>query len=130
MALEICRRLAGGESLRAICRSPRLPNISTILAWLFDGKHEPFSEQYARARAAQAEFWADEIVGVADSVPRVKAAVAKARLQVDTRKWVASRLLRKKYGDRPEEGEAANPLETARKVRDAAAAMRGMMAGE
>ena len=28
---EICRRLAGGESLRSICRSEAMPHLATVL---------------------------------------------------------------------------------------------------
>jgi hypothetical protein len=44
---------------------------------------------------------ADEIIGIADDADiDAGAGVAKARLQVDARKWVASKLLPKKYGDK------------------------------
>ncbi len=66
LAAEICRRLAEGESLRAICADKAIPGISTVMGWLFDGNHGEFSEQYARAREAQAEIRADEIVDIAD----------------------------------------------------------------
>ncbi len=34
----------------------------TVMGWLFDGNHDGFSEQYARAREAQAEVRADEML--------------------------------------------------------------------
>lgn len=102
LADEICTRLANGESLRAICSSDRddwMPHIGTVLRWV--GQHEEFREQYARAREIQAETMADEIIGIADDADiDAGAGVAKARLQVDARKWVASKLLPKKYGDK------------------------------
>jgi hypothetical protein len=102
IADEICTRLANGESLRAICASDRddfIPHIGTVLRWV--GQHEDFREQYARAREIQAETMADEIIGIADDADiDAGAGVAKARLQVDARKWVASKLLPKKYGDK------------------------------
>ncbi len=39
LAAEICRRLAEGESLRAICADKAMPGISTVMGWLFDGNH-------------------------------------------------------------------------------------------
>ncbi len=59
-ASTICSRLAGGESLRSICRDAAMPSLSTVMGWLFDGEHEEFSRQYARARVVQAEVLADE----------------------------------------------------------------------
>ena len=37
LAAQICRRLAEGETLRAICRDPGMPAISTVMGWLFNG---------------------------------------------------------------------------------------------
>ncbi|RAP72956.1 putative ubiquitin carboxyl-terminal hydrolase 35 [Candidatus Erwinia dacicola] len=37
---------------------------------------------------------------IADTVVEESAAVSKARLQVDTRKWILSRMAPKKYGDK------------------------------
>ena len=58
-----------------------------------------------RARAVQAERWADELVTLPDSLPENVTAeqVAVAKLQVDTRKWIIGKRLPKKYGDRPAE---------------------------
>jgi hypothetical protein len=90
-----------------------MPALSTIFKWL--SEQQAFSEQYARAREEQAETLADEIVAIADEVgTRVlvnddgdevmvafdATAVARNRLRVEARKWVASKLKPKKYGDR------------------------------
>jgi len=48
-----------------------------------------------------ADKFADEIVELADSATPRDAHVI--RLRVDSRKWVASKLLPKVYGDRPNE---------------------------
>ncbi len=42
LAAKICRRLAEGESLRAICADKVMPAISTVMGWLFNGKHQDF----------------------------------------------------------------------------------------
>ena len=112
LAAKICRRLAEGESLRAICADKAMPSISTVMGWLFDGNHGDFSEQYARAREAQAEVRADEIVDIADDASGDFAAdkdgklvvnsehIQRSRLRVDARKWIAAKLLPKRYGDK------------------------------
>src|SRR4051794_13715827 len=66
LAAEICERLACGESLRAICRGETMPGPTRVYCWL-DEKPE-FRERYARAREAQGEHCADEIIAVADGV--------------------------------------------------------------
>lgn len=116
----ICERLADGESLRSICADEAMPSKATVFRWL--GKHKAFQDQYARAREEQAEALADDLVDIADEqctmVRAVKhgttdddgegntevifdaTAVARNRLRIDARKWVASKLKPKKYGER------------------------------
>lgn len=108
LADQICTRLAEGESLRAICRpegndDESMPHIGTILRWV--GENPGFREQYTRAREVQAETLADEIITISDGSKFADddaTQIARARLRVDTRKWVASKLLPKKYGDKVE----------------------------
>ncbi len=114
LAVKICRRLAEGEALRAICTDKAMPAISTVMGWLFNGKYEDFLEQYTRARQAQAELRADEIIDIADGAEHgASEAVQAARLRVDARKWVAAKLLPKKYGDKLQHtGEGGGPIRT------------------
>lgn len=95
IADEICERLSEGESLRNICREKGMPSKAAVFRWL--GKFPEFSDQYARAREDQAENFADELINISDEATPENAQVAK--LQIDTRKWVASKLKAKKYGD-------------------------------
>lgn len=91
----ICGRIAAGESLTAVCKSDGLPSKSSFLRWVNDGVAD-VADQYARACAARAEGWVEEIVSIADEEGDPQA----LRLRVDARKWVASKLLPKKYGDK------------------------------
>lgn len=114
IADTICERIAEGESLRAICLDDDMPNKATVFRWLAADK--AFSDQYARAREAQADALADEIVYIADTPQIGQVSVSKAtglevteadmiahrRLQVDARKWMAGKLAPKKYGDKQE----------------------------
>ncbi len=112
LAAKLCERLAGGESLRTICADKVMPGLSTVLGWLFDDKHEGFPEQYARAREAHAELRADEITDIADGVEHgASEAVQAARLRVDARKWIAAKLLPKRYGDKMQHtGDGGGPI--------------------
>jgi hypothetical protein len=129
LAEEICRRLAGGESLRAICRAAHMPDDSTVRAWVLDNR-EGFSPRYARARELQAEAWADEIIDIADDgsndwMERNRQDgdaekvldhehVTRSRLRVDTRKWLLAKLKPGTYGERTTvAGDPAAPLYTA-----------------
>lgn len=101
---RLCTELAEGRSLRQICKYSGMPAAGTICRWLGEPKNVAFREQYARAREAQAEFYADEIIDIADNEGTAKKPkdVQRSRLQVDARKWVAAKLLPKKYGDKME----------------------------
>lgn len=109
----ICERIANGESLRAICSEEGMPAQSSVFKWL--SAHTEFSEKYTRAREAQADVLFDEILQIADTPiigekRKVKDdggieissgdMIEHRRLQVDARKWMASKLLPKKYGDK------------------------------
>jgi hypothetical protein len=112
IADAICERLANGESLRQICSWEDMPNRATVFRWL--GLHKEFSDLYARAKEEAAELFAEEIVEIADeregkaimsdgqevAVVFDSTAVARNRLRVDARKWVAAKLKPRKYGDR------------------------------
>jgi hypothetical protein len=110
LADQICELIAQGKSLRYICSDDGFPGTSTVFRWL--AENEAFRDQYARAREAQADALADEILDIADEtandwitdgngVDRVNAeAIARSRLRVDTRKWIASKLKPKRYGEK------------------------------
>jgi hypothetical protein len=101
----ICARIAEGESLRAICRDADTPSMASIFKWLRE--HPEFAEQYTRAREQQAEAYADEIADIADNGEDVN----RDRLRIDSRKWIASKLKPKKYGDKIQHGgDSDNPL--------------------
>ena len=112
IAANICERLAIGESLRSICRDDGMPSVTSVMRWL--SVNLAFREQYAHARELQAEYRVDEIVEIADKDEAddpVK--VNRARLRIDTRKWAASKLAPKKYGDQAKithAGDAENPV--------------------
>ena len=93
IAAIICERLAEGESLRKITSDSDMPSMYTVYYWI--GQQAEFANQYAHARADQADTLADEILHIADTDPDA----SKARVRVDARKWVASKLKPKKYGD-------------------------------
>jgi hypothetical protein len=108
----LCEHIANGESLRKACQHDGMPDKATVLRWMGGEGAEAklLRDHYARVKEESAEVYADEIVEIADEDPgrneltgTVDAgAVAHQRLRVDARKWVASKLKPKKYGDRQE----------------------------
>jgi hypothetical protein len=121
IADRICERIADGESLRSILRDDNQPASSTVFKWLTENKS--FSEQYTRAREAQADVLFDEILNIADdgkndtytdcdgNVRTNQDVIARSRLRVDARKWMAGKLRPKKYGEKLElAGDPDRPL--------------------
>lgn len=120
IADEICERLSEGESLRRICMSEHIPERRTVFSWLLNDKYKEFHHQYTRARELQAENFADEMSDIADdgsndymeTIDGETGAILgyklngehinRSRLRIDTRKWIASKLKPKKYGDKIE----------------------------
>lgn len=115
VASQICGRIAQGQSLKEICRDDGMPCTSTVFKWL--AEKPEFSDLYAQAREAQADVLADEIIAISDdgtndwmerqnengdSLGWVLNGehVQRSKLRVDARKWIASKLKPKKYGER------------------------------
>jgi len=104
IADEFCQLYAHDacNTIQRICHRPEMPSYSTINRWL--SENSAFSEQYARAREHRAEMLADEIISIADEAEGEtdNAIVQAARLRVEARKWCASKLLPRTYGDKLE----------------------------
>lgn len=101
--------MSDGQSLRKICMADDMPASSTVYLWLT--KHPEFSEKYTRASEDRAHALAEEALEIADdsSGDWIKTEdgerlnsehVQRSRLRVDTRKWFASKLAPKKYGEK------------------------------
>jgi hypothetical protein len=96
LAVEICRRMAEGESLRSVCRDAGMPSEGAVRGWSHGGR-DGFAARHREARVLQLEYWADEIVDLAnrgDLDPRNR------QVRIDTRKWLMSRLAPRRCGDR------------------------------
>jgi len=94
----ICSQLAGGKSLRTICSAGDVPNSSTVQRWLDD--REDFRAQYARARLLQAHHYAEEVIDISDEPVADMVEAQRNRGRIDARKWYASKLAPKDYGDK------------------------------
>ena len=94
-----------------------MPNERDVRKWIAEDKE--LRHEYVRAREARVEFMEDEILNISDNAGQVvmvddvpmtdhngepmigvdAASVAKAKLQIDTRKWIMAKLKPNKYGD-------------------------------
>ncbi len=98
LADKICSELATGKSLRHVCGGGEMPSLQTIFTWF--RVHKEFLEQYTRAKEASADALADDIQDISDKVLTGQYEANNARVAVDAKKWVASKLKPKRYGDR------------------------------
>lgn len=108
--------MRSGLSAFKSCQAAGVPQ-STFNRWV--DADVKLAEDYAHAREDLIERIASEVMDLADSeVPETGdgkkdwQAIQKHKLQVDTRKWLLSKLAPKKYGDRLElAGDKENPLQ-------------------
>jgi transposase-like protein len=92
---EVCRRLAEGNSLREVCRDHGIAE-SSVRQWVRDNRDD-FAMRYQTARVLQVEAWSDLIIEIGnrdDLDPQEK------RVRIDSLKWLMSRIVPKKWGDR------------------------------
>ena len=101
-----------GESLRSICRSPGMPSEGTVRGWAVRD-HDGFGERYRTARLLLVEFWADQILDIADEPdldPRDR------QIRVHTRQWLMSKLFPRRWGTKLElSGDPQHPLQVLHK---------------
>jgi hypothetical protein len=108
---RICKEIALGKSMRTICgtdEKPKedMPDITTIFRWL---RTDPdFYQQYESAKQESADLMIEDMLDISDDSKDLiegddksdGARVQSSRLRVDTRKWIASKLKPKRYGDK------------------------------
>ena len=104
----ICDRMSNGESLRAICRDPDMPiSEGGVRGWAVRNV-DGFGDRYRAARLLLMDYWADEIVDLADDgelEPRVR------RIRTSVRQWIMSKVSRH-YGHKVQiAGDPDSPLQ-------------------
>ena len=113
IADRICVELSKGKSLRKICEADDMPEDTSVRRWLAKEENTAFRLQYARARQEQADHYADEIIDISDTEEDPQ----KAKVRIDARKWVASKLKPKKYSERMMlAGDEENPLQAVTQI--------------
>lgn len=112
-AKEIIRLIAEeGKSLRGAAEIVGIP-FSTANDWV---NSPQYADQYACAREERATFLAEDALTVSDDQ---SIDPAHKRIMVDTRKWFASKLNSKRYGDKVTNevtGKDGAPIEMIRLV--------------
>jgi len=126
----VCERIAGGESVRQICEGSDMPDRRQINRWIW--ADPALRAQYLDACRARTYFYNEEIIEIADECRKGIKTVVKetangtftetteidlverARLQIDTRKWVMARMNRVDFGEKVTQehvGKDGGPIE-------------------
>jgi hypothetical protein len=95
---SICDKLADGNSLKRICEDEQMPDKATFYRWINDNKD--LCDKYARAKEDSSDALADDIQDIGDKVLTGEYEPNNARVAIDAKKWIASKLKPKKYGDK------------------------------
>jgi hypothetical protein len=106
---EIMLRIECGESVISICKDIK---ISERTFYAFKRDNEKREKKYARAKEIQQDYYAEQIIEISDKAskdiefdkdgnPYIDGfAVQRARLMIDSRKWLMGKLALRKYGDK------------------------------
>jgi len=103
---SICDELScSDKSLKSICKEK-----GVVSRYFYEmiNESEELRNKYARARESQADYLADQIIEIADEDAGINpmtggtdtGKVQQNRLRVEARKWIASKLKPKKYGEK------------------------------
>ena len=95
-AEQICGAIAEGKSARTAIAEANV-NRATFYAEL--AENLPMQDQYARAMEKRADWHAERIEELVEKVEREGIKPDAARVSIDARKWIASKLRPKVYGD-------------------------------
>jgi len=106
LASKICKEIALGKSLRAVCRADDMPDISTIYDWF--PLYEDFTKQYEKACKDRAEAQYEDLNEINEEAIQyaktsdfnVQAVMTAYKMKSDNMKWSMSKMIPKKYGDK------------------------------
>lgn len=122
IADKICSLVATtSKSMRTICKEVGI-DYQTHLNWF--RSHPEYFDQYARAKEDQSDLLIEEMIEIADDSSedeettdngvRINSEfVQRSRIRIETRKWIASKLKPKKYGERIQHAnDEDNPIQS------------------
>lgn len=101
---RICSDIASGLSARQAAKNEGI-GIRTLLDWV--ERHPSFATQYARACEIRTQLFTEDLLNAMQDAHRASAdpetathKINACKLEIDTKKWLLSKLLPKQYGDR------------------------------
>jgi hypothetical protein len=122
LANKICEAIATStKGLKTLCEeNDDFPSYRVLRSWISDNK--VFQHLYEIAKTDQAEYMADEMLEIADDssndymqnkegfIELKTENIQRSRLRIDTRKWIASKLKPKKFGEKVDVTSDNKPL--------------------
>jgi hypothetical protein len=107
---KVCEQVASGSRslVTILSETPGAPSYSTWLKWL--NSNDEMAMLYARAKEHQADFLAEQVIDIVDDA---KLAPHDKRVRFEGRKWVASKLNPRRYGDSIDVTSGGAPLPAA-----------------
>lgn len=122
---DLCGHLANGGKVNEWCRAH---NLDAAMIWRWEQRHPEFRQALARAREAQAFYWANEIVELADDStddwmevnrgtvdkPRMvtlfnRDHYERVRTKIQTRQWLMAKYSPKLFGEKIEVEQTGAP---------------------
>jgi hypothetical protein len=102
-AAAICRQIAEGKTLTAICREgqeadPTFPSRGLVVDWTL--RYPEFAQEYNLARRKQLFAYVDEIIDIADNTPVIPGRTHQQKLRIEARQWVLTKLNPEIFGDK------------------------------
>lgn len=106
----ICKKVESGKPLRQILKEENMPSTKTFFEWVDEDSKKV--KRYVRACEIRADIIFDEMIEIADDQEDDiiigeggkeyvnHNVINRARLRVDTRKWILSKMNPKKYADK------------------------------
>lgn len=96
LVTDICDHISTGKSLIDVAKLPGYPSADSMYRQM--AREPEFAARIARAREAQQDAIADDIVRMADAATGENWQVVK--LQIWARQWRAAKLAPKRYGEK------------------------------
>lgn len=115
LANKICAEISSGKSLTRVLKQEGMPGATAVFSWL--AKYDDFAKNYARATDERVEVIVEEGFDIVDDASNDYMEdnyqkgktpgytingenIQRSKLRADYRKWYASRMKPKKYGDK------------------------------
>lgn len=107
-ARKILRGIAAGQTVSDLCAVSGMPSEQLVYRWISD--RPDFAEAFDEARKRGVDALVDQMLAIADGTDvsdgsglKDRDTVQRAKLRIEVRKWLVSKLAPHKYGDRTEQ---------------------------